>query len=174
MENITDKIVNNPNFVNSIKGDSEDEVKSLFQSAKKRREDKIKYELLGQLLQGKVVDVTKSQQLFEALNKEKMEFEQILRLHPEEVAEHIEESKADTVVEKVAGAVKKTLIWTAAVPGQGGIGHINCQPKDYWAAKLEASGLTRNLEKENQLIEFCRQGPYMGWFVNNLIYLERK
>jgi 2-polyprenyl-3-methyl-5-hydroxy-6-metoxy-1,4-benzoquinol methylase len=91
-----------------------------------------------------------------------------------EVAEHIEESKADTVVEKVAGAVKKTLIWTAAVPGQGGIGHINCQPKDYWAAKLEASGLTRNLEKENQLIEFCRQGPYMGWFVNNLIYLERK
>jgi len=90
MENITDKIVNNPNFVNSIKGDSEDEVKSLFQSAKKRKEDKIKYELLGQLLQGKVVDVTKSQQLFEALNKEKMEFEQILRLHPEEVKEHIE------------------------------------------------------------------------------------
>lgn len=84
----------NPNFLSSIKGDSDAEVKSLFESAKKRKDDQIKYDLLAQLLNGKVVDVTKSQQLFEALNREKMEFEEILRLHPEEVNNTIEYVKA--------------------------------------------------------------------------------
>ena len=46
-----------------------------------------------------------------------------------EVAEHIEELQADLVTAQVAGCVKKTLIWSAAQPGQGGIGHINCQSK---------------------------------------------
>jgi 2-polyprenyl-3-methyl-5-hydroxy-6-metoxy-1,4-benzoquinol methylase len=90
-----------------------------------------------------------------------------------EVAEHIEESRADEVVAKIAAAVEKTLIFTAAAPGQGGIGHINCQPKDYWADKLSASGLVRNLEKEAAMLEYIVKGPHMGWFRNNALYFER-
>jgi acetoin utilization deacetylase AcuC-like enzyme len=79
-----------PNFEYSLRKDPDYEVKDLFLRAKKRKEDMMKYRLIAQLLDGKIIDVTKSTQLYEALNKEKMEFEQILKLHPEEVKEQIE------------------------------------------------------------------------------------
>jgi len=91
-----------------------------------------------------------------------------------EVAEHIENQHSDTIVDKVYAATEKTLIWTAAQVGQGGIGHINCQPKEYWAEKLVAKGFVRNTDKENQLLEFIKQGPYMGWFINNLMIFDKK
>lgn len=90
-----------------------------------------------------------------------------------EVAEHIEESEAQKVVEKVAQTVKDTLIWTAAAPGQGGIGHINCQPKEYWAELLGRQGLVRNYGREEQLRADMLKGVHMGWFVNNVLYFEK-
>jgi hypothetical protein len=90
-----------------------------------------------------------------------------------EVAEHIDSALEDQVVEKVVSTVKKTLIWTAADVSQGGIGHINCQHKQHWADKITAAGLRRNLEKEQQLIQYARSGLHMGWFVNNLLYFEK-
>ena len=90
-----------------------------------------------------------------------------------EVAEHIEPELEDQVVEKVAGAVKKTLIWTAAAVGQGGIGHINCKHNQEWADKLTAAGLVRNMEREEALRTHIRQGYHLGWFPNNLLYFER-
>jgi glycosyltransferase involved in cell wall biosynthesis/2-polyprenyl-3-methyl-5-hydroxy-6-metoxy-1,4-benzoquinol methylase len=90
-----------------------------------------------------------------------------------EVAEHIDKLEEDLVVKKVTSAVNKTLIWTAAAVGQGGIGHINCKNKDEWANKITKAGLVRNFVKEKQLQEFARQGSHMGWFVNNLLYFER-
>jgi glycosyltransferase involved in cell wall biosynthesis len=90
-----------------------------------------------------------------------------------EVAEHIEEAQADLVAAQVARCVKKTLIWTAAQPGQGGIGHINCQPREYWDKKLTAQGLVRNHELENKMLEFIVQGPHMIWFRNNVMLFER-
>ena len=74
----------------NLKHDGPEEVRSLFQSAKKRREDMIKYKLFGELLAGKTVNVTQSPQLYEALNRERMEFEQLLKLHPEQVNDLIE------------------------------------------------------------------------------------
>ena len=91
-----------------------------------------------------------------------------------EVAEHIENSLSDEVVQKVCNTVGKTLIWTAAHVGQGGIGHINCQPKEYWLEKLTKQGLVRNVEKENELISYIKRGSYLGWFVMNLLIMERK
>jgi glycosyltransferase involved in cell wall biosynthesis len=90
-----------------------------------------------------------------------------------EVAEHIEPELEDDVVAKVAGAVKKTLIWTAAAVGQGGIGHINCKNKLEWADKLTAAGLVQNMEREEALKAHIRQGHHLGWFPNNLLYFER-
>jgi hypothetical protein len=69
--------------------------------------------------------------------------------------------------------VGRTLIWTAAAVGQGGIGHINCKDKQEWADKITSVGLVRNLKKEAQLIEYANRGYRMGWFVNNLLYFER-
>ena len=90
-----------------------------------------------------------------------------------EVAEHIDERSAEQVAAQVARCVGKTLIWTAAQPEQGGIGHINCQPKEYWDAKLTACGLVRNHTAEAAMLEFITSGPHMGWFRNNVMLFER-
>lgn len=47
-----------------------------------------------------------------------------------EVAEHLPEPSAAPLV---AGLVRaRAVLFSAATPGQPGIGHINCQPHDYW------------------------------------------
>jgi glycosyltransferase involved in cell wall biosynthesis len=90
-----------------------------------------------------------------------------------EVAEHIEQEREDEVVEKVVSTVGKSLIWTAAAVGQGGIGHINCKNKEEWSEKITKAGLTRNLKREEELKKYIQQDKHMGWFTRNLLYFER-
>ncbi len=83
-----------PNF--DVRNDSDNDVKNLFKAAKWRKEQNMKYRLLSELLEGKTIDITKSEQLYEALNKERMEFEEILKLHPEQAeacVEYVKERK---------------------------------------------------------------------------------
>jgi hypothetical protein len=56
-----------------------------------------------------------------------------------EVGEHLPESAADTLVDTIAFHAD-TVVFSAAVPGQEGTGHINCQPHEYWHEKFEARG----------------------------------
>jgi cyclopropane fatty-acyl-phospholipid synthase-like methyltransferase len=60
-----------------------------------------------------------------------------------EVAEHLEEEYADQFVINLVHLSSKILI-TAAVPGQKGYHHINCQPSEYWHKKFEAHGYIYN------------------------------
>ena len=115
------------------------------------------------------------------IGKEHLEHKSLLDIEDEksdviiclEVAEHIEKEKEDLVVEKVVSTVGKTLIWTAAAVGQGGIGHINCKNKEEWAEKITKAGLKRNTELEQKLIDYIRQDRHLGWFPQNLLYFER-
>jgi glycosyltransferase involved in cell wall biosynthesis len=88
-----------------------------------------------------------------------------------EVGEHLPEEQADEVVDSMLRNLAKggVLLWTAAQIGQGGHGHINCQPKRYWSDKFKARGLKRNVGMEEDIIDFVQEGPHMGWFVNNLM-----
>lgn len=88
-----------------------------------------------------------------------------------EVAEHLPESQASTLVQSVVRNLNPAgfLIWTAAQPGQGGDGHINCQPKEYWQEKFEAVKLKRQTGLEEALLEKVKQRQHLGWFVNNLM-----
>jgi SAM-dependent methyltransferase len=88
-----------------------------------------------------------------------------------EVAEHIEEGLSDNVVDSVVRNIKPKgiLLWTAAIPGQGGVGHINCQEKEYWQEKFGKRNMIRNAEMEKELIEYTLNGTHMGWFVNNVM-----
>jgi hypothetical protein len=56
-----------------------------------------------------------------------------------EVAEHLPETHADTLVDTLArhGDV---VLFSAAIPGQGGEYHVNEQPLEYWRAKFAARG----------------------------------
>lgn len=91
-----------------------------------------------------------------------------------EVAEHIEEAQADEVVASVIRnlAPGGLVLWSAAKPGQGGQGHVNCQPKQYWEKKFLAKGLFRQPEMEVRLLDFITQGTHMGWFATNLMVFQ--
>ena len=95
-----------------------------------------------------------------------------------EVAEHIPEDRADEVVASMVwnlnpDSTAGLIIWTAAQPGQGGYGHINCQPPEYWDAKFEVQGMVREISFEDDLRAFALDGCHMGWFVNNLRVYRR-
>lgn len=90
-----------------------------------------------------------------------------------EVAEHIDSSLSDAIAASVAGAVEPggMLLWSAAHPGQGGTGHINCQPKSYWHSKLKEAGLERDEETESKLLNYVKAGYHMGWFyLNGMVF----
>ena len=91
-----------------------------------------------------------------------------------EVVEHIHEDHADEIVNKISTMFTDTLIFTAAQPGQGGVGHINCQYPKYWDNKFQSNGLKRNKLMEDMLRLYCKQGRYMGWFYNNLLVYTKK
>ena len=91
-----------------------------------------------------------------------------------EVAEHIPEEFNDKIVEKIVGAVGKSLIFTAAIPGQGGVGHINCRPRQFWLEKFTAAGLKHDIDMEEHILTYARGGYHMGWFTQNLLYFVKE
>lgn len=62
-----------------------------------------------------------------------------------ETAEHIEPQYADNLVSTIALAAKQRIVFTAAMPGQIGHGHYNCQPMTYWREKFHNLGFTYNV-----------------------------
>ncbi|MDH4158655.1 MAG: class I SAM-dependent methyltransferase [Actinomycetota bacterium] len=56
-----------------------------------------------------------------------------------EVAEHLPADRADGLVAELC-ELAPIVLFSAATPGQGGVGHINEQWPDYWSARFEAYG----------------------------------
>jgi SAM-dependent methyltransferase len=52
-----------------------------------------------------------------------------------EVAEHIVPARADGFIDSLCGHAD-TILFSAALPGQGGRMHVNEQPLSYWASKF--------------------------------------
>ncbi|MDF0497957.1 methyltransferase domain-containing protein [Bradyrhizobium yuanmingense] len=57
-----------------------------------------------------------------------------------EVAEHIDVQFAEQFVHNLATHAEKYLLFSAAVPGQGGEYHVNEQPLDFWRERLTRHG----------------------------------
>lgn len=57
-----------------------------------------------------------------------------------EVAEHVPEARAEQFVDWLL-ALGSLLVFSAAVPGQGGEGHVNEQWPGYWADKFRRRGV---------------------------------
>jgi SAM-dependent methyltransferase len=56
-----------------------------------------------------------------------------------EVAEHLDATRADSFVAEIC-ACSPRVLFSAAVPGQGGAHHVNEQWPDYWASRFAAHG----------------------------------
>ena len=109
-----------------------DEVKDLEKEVKRRRKLNIKYKLLADLLAGKEIDTTKNAEIFEAINREKMEFEQLLKLHSEQTRDAIEQTNIDRRF------FNEGTWWNRNSKAKWGLkGHIPmcvymARPKEYW------------------------------------------
>jgi SAM-dependent methyltransferase len=57
-----------------------------------------------------------------------------------EVAEHLPPDRADGFIADLA-AVAPLVLFSAAIPGQGGTGHVNEQWPGYWVEKFNANGM---------------------------------
>jgi 2-polyprenyl-3-methyl-5-hydroxy-6-metoxy-1,4-benzoquinol methylase len=92
-----------------------------------------------------------------------------------EVAEHLEEKDADTLVETLIN-LSNTIIFTAAVPGQGprSIGHINEQWPEYWIAKFVSKGFTFQEKLTARLKEKLKDKNVVWWLTQNLMIFSRQ
>jgi hypothetical protein len=81
-----------------------------------------------------------------------------------EVAEHLPESCADIFIDNLTNT-SDVIVFSAAIPGQGGDSHINEQWQSYWIKKFEQKGyiLLDGLKEEiwnNKNVEF--------WYSQNI------
>jgi len=93
-----------------------------------------------------------------------------------EVAEHIEEEYSDIFVNNLC-SLSKTVLISAAVPGQQGHGHFNCQPNEYWEIKFGIRKYKRNCDKENQfrqLLEKYKTKKGLNAYYSNTMIYEKK
>ena len=92
-----------------------------------------------------------------------------------EVAEHIDSSKNTEITQTLSNCLAPggVLIWSAAAPGQGGVGHINCQTKKYWEQQFAELPVKRLFDVEKELLIYIKSGYHMGWFAQNLMVLKK-
>ena len=57
-----------------------------------------------------------------------------------ETVEHVEKSRSKALVSEVA-SLADTLVFSAAIPGQGGVGHVNEQPQNFWVELFQTEGM---------------------------------
>lgn len=82
-----------------------------------------------------------------------------------EVAEHLPAEAAERLVKGLAAST--LILFSAATPGQPGVGHINCQPHEYWHGLFAEHGF-----------EWTHIGPTFGepvadFYCRNMFLYER-
>lgn len=59
-----------------------------------------------------------------------------------EVGEHIPKEFEQNFLDNITSSCDDWLVLSWALPGQPGIGHVNCQPKEYIISEMERRGFT--------------------------------
>lgn len=87
-----------------------------------------------------------------------------------EVAEHLSEESANNFVSDIV-KFSDTIVFSAAIPGQGGYNHINEQWQDYWVEKFEKKGYVAiDIIRK----EFWDNKKVMYYYPQNMFILAKK
>lgn len=89
-----------------------------------------------------------------------------------EVAEHVPASLADSFVHFMT-CLGPLVVFTAAQPGQEGIGHINVQPLNYWIEKFERAGFSHSIVETETLRAAFQKRETSYWFFKNSAVFRR-
>lgn len=87
-----------------------------------------------------------------------------------EVAEHIAESSADIFVDNITDCADN-ILFSAAIPGQGGTNHVNEQWQSYWIKKFEERGYFVDFSVRNYFWEVKEITP---WRRQNLLFFSKE
>jgi SAM-dependent methyltransferase len=87
-----------------------------------------------------------------------------------EVAEHLSEARADSLVADLC-SLSDVVLFGAAVPGQGGTGHVNEQWQSYWANNFQKNGL---LAYDVIRPEVWTNDQVRPWYRQNILLYSRK
>jgi SAM-dependent methyltransferase len=89
-----------------------------------------------------------------------------------EVAEHLPERAAGGLVDGLT-RLSDRVVFTAAVPGQGGTHHVNEQPRSYWLDHFARHEFAESALGESLRSEVAHI-PEPAWMHTNLMVLERE
>lgn len=86
-----------------------------------------------------------------------------------EVAEHLHEDAAQTIVNTIC-SYSDVILFSAAIPNQGGQNHLNEQWPDYWQEKFEVNGFSAyDILRD----KFWDNEKVFWWYrQNSLIYIK--
>lgn len=93
-----------------------------------------------------------------------------------EVAEHLPPEAAGELVATLDLCLgpQGRLLFSAATPGQGGSGHVNERPHDYWAEMLATCGLVLDREGTDALRWVWGElAPAAWWYGKNILVMGR-
>lgn len=86
-----------------------------------------------------------------------------------EVAEHLPEASAQTLIESIC-AHTDFIFFSAAAPGQDGENHINCQPPSYWQERFNSCGFVCSDELRARI---WSEEAIEPWYRQNLFVVRR-
>jgi hypothetical protein len=89
-----------------------------------------------------------------------------------EVLEHIDDKYWKDVLLNITKLSDK-IIFSAAHPGQGGTGHINCRPKLDWIRRFHQLGWVVDHDSTTHFLDFMKSGYHMGWLRMNVFILVK-
>jgi 2-polyprenyl-3-methyl-5-hydroxy-6-metoxy-1,4-benzoquinol methylase len=89
-----------------------------------------------------------------------------------EVAEHIAPSRSQELVDKLCSLSNSYIYFTAAPPGQGGHGHINCRPCNHWIYWFERKGYYVVQDTTELIKKDLESVNTADWLASNSILLK--
>ena len=87
-----------------------------------------------------------------------------------EVAEHLPPESADGFVDSL-GRLAPVVLFSAAIPCQGGVGHLNEQWPDYWAERFARRGFVAADVLRRELWE---DGEVAWWYAQNALLFVKE
>jgi len=86
-----------------------------------------------------------------------------------EVAEHLQPESSSTLIDWLT-KVAPVVVFSAAVPSQGGHGHINLQPRDYWHSLFTKSSFVISDRIREKLRAHPSVAPWYRYNVTDYVH----
>lgn len=90
-----------------------------------------------------------------------------------EVAEHLDGRYAPLLINTLV-SLSNRICFTAAIPGQGGLHHVNEKPHEYWIDLFGRKGFTLRKGLTNQIRREMTEAEVVWWIPQNLMIFEKE